>query len=205
MPNRVLAVTANLVERVHCSKCAIENLGAHHASRSRRRKVPGEYCTLWRRAPAASPVGFAGRLFGVSHSVRLPPQCVPASGEALHACVCMSHNADDGAQQQQSYSELYAALARTATRSLALYFSRPVRLFRPSKGAQPSLAKAAHRNLPAYSFPVSGWQSLRGLADSQGQALSPSYLSWLVREHGVCTSRDLCPFHRVSSRSASGW
>ncbi|KAL1944617.1 hypothetical protein VTO73DRAFT_3047 [Trametes versicolor] len=76
----------------------------------------------------------------------------------------MSHNADDGTQQQQSYSELYAAIARTATRSLALYFSRPVRLFRPSK--------------------VSGWQSLRGLADSHGQALSPSYLSWLVREHG---------------------
>ncbi|KAL7283541.1 hypothetical protein ACG7TL_002975 [Trametes sanguinea] len=74
----------------------------------------------------------------------------------------MSDNADDGAQQQSN--SFYAALARTATRSIALYFSRPVRLFRPSK--------------------VSGWHSLRGLADSHGQSLSPSYISWLVKEQG---------------------
>ena len=47
----------------------------------------------------------------------------------------MSPKDDDGAQQQQQANSFYAALARTATRSLALYFSRPVRLFRPSKGA----------------------------------------------------------------------
>ncbi|KAI0636791.1 hypothetical protein C8Q77DRAFT_1154697 [Trametes polyzona] len=76
----------------------------------------------------------------------------------------MSDKAEDGTQQQQQSHSFYAALARTATRSLALYFSRPVRLFRPSK--------------------VSGWHSLRGLADSQGKSLSPSYLSWLVKEHG---------------------
>lgn len=29
---------------------------------------------------------------------------------------------------------VHAAIARTATRSLALFFARPVRLFRPSKG-----------------------------------------------------------------------
>ncbi|KAI0647231.1 hypothetical protein C8Q79DRAFT_925810 [Trametes meyenii] len=75
----------------------------------------------------------------------------------------MSHKAEDGVQQQQSHS-FYAALARTATRSLALYFSRPVRLFRPSK--------------------VSGWHSLRGLADSHGKSLSPSFLQWLVKEQG---------------------
>ncbi|KAI0807399.1 hypothetical protein C8Q74DRAFT_1227462 [Fomes fomentarius] len=74
----------------------------------------------------------------------------------------MSAKDDDGAQQQSS--SFYAALARTATRSLALYFSRPVRLFRPSK--------------------VSGWHSLRGLAQNHGQSLSPQYLSWLVKEHG---------------------
>ncbi|KAI8998473.1 hypothetical protein BD414DRAFT_122326 [Trametes punicea] len=76
----------------------------------------------------------------------------------------MSDNAEDGAQQQQQSNSFYAALARTATRSLALYFSRPVRLFRPSK--------------------VSGWHSLRGLADSHGKSLSPSYISWLVKEQG---------------------
>ncbi|EJF66019.1 hypothetical protein DICSQDRAFT_97718 [Dichomitus squalens LYAD-421 SS1] len=70
---------------------------------------------------------------------------------------------DDNVVQQQSNS-FYAAIARTAARSLALYFSRPVRLFRPSK--------------------VSGWHSLRGLADSHGQSLSPQYISWLVKEHG---------------------
>jgi hypothetical protein len=34
-----------------------------------------------------------------------------------------------------SGNSVYAALGRTMTRSLALYFSRPVRLFRPVKGA----------------------------------------------------------------------
>ncbi|KAI0362316.1 hypothetical protein OH77DRAFT_1515581 [Trametes cingulata] len=76
----------------------------------------------------------------------------------------MSDKAEDGAAQQQQSNSFYAALARTATRSIALYFSRPVRLFRPSK--------------------VSGWHSFRGLADSHGKSLSPSYISWLVKEQG---------------------
>ncbi|EMD38338.1 hypothetical protein CERSUDRAFT_135051 [Gelatoporia subvermispora B] len=66
--------------------------------------------------------------------------------------------------QDQQPNSLYAALARTATRSIALYFSRPVRLFRPSK--------------------VSGWQTLKGLASHHGMALSPRYLAWLVRQQG---------------------
>lgn len=44
----------------------------------------------------------------------------------------MSSTSQDSLQEQAN--SLYAALARTATRSLALYFSRPVRLFRPAKG-----------------------------------------------------------------------
>ncbi|KAG8217387.1 hypothetical protein J3R82DRAFT_5486 [Butyriboletus roseoflavus] len=36
--------------------------------------------------------------------------------------------------QDQQGSPFYAALARTTTRAITLYFSRPVRLFRPSKG-----------------------------------------------------------------------
>lgn len=37
-------------------------------------------------------------------------------------------------------NSVYAALARTATRTAALYFSRPVRLFRPSKGESSTTA-----------------------------------------------------------------
>ncbi|KZT11292.1 uncharacterized protein LAESUDRAFT_720506 [Laetiporus sulphureus 93-53] len=74
----------------------------------------------------------------------------------------MSATSQDGLQDQAS--SFYAALARTATRSLALYFSRPVRLFRPSK--------------------VNGWQSLKNLALHHGRELSPHYISWLVRQQG---------------------
>ncbi|KAH9951956.1 hypothetical protein B0H21DRAFT_6413 [Amylocystis lapponica] len=73
----------------------------------------------------------------------------------------MSNLSEELREQANSF---YAALARTATRSLALYFSRPVRLFRPSK--------------------VSGWQTLKGLASHHGQSLTPQYLSWLVSQHG---------------------
>ena len=44
----------------------------------------------------------------------------------------MSQVDEDG--QVGQGNSLYAALARTLTRSAALYFARPVRLFRPSKG-----------------------------------------------------------------------
>ncbi|PFH50081.1 hypothetical protein AMATHDRAFT_4326 [Amanita thiersii Skay4041] len=60
---------------------------------------------------------------------------------------------------------LQAALARTVTRGIALYFSRPVRLFRPSK--------------------VSGWHTLRGLASHHGTSLTPQYLYGLVRNQGL--------------------
>ncbi|KAH9842717.1 uncharacterized protein C8Q71DRAFT_734085 [Rhodofomes roseus] len=75
----------------------------------------------------------------------------------------MSSTYQDGGLQEQANS-FYAALARTATRSLALYFSRPVRLFRPAK--------------------VNGWQTLKNLALQHGQSLSPRYLSWLVKQEG---------------------
>ncbi|KAH8106765.1 hypothetical protein BXZ70DRAFT_885058 [Cristinia sonorae] len=61
-------------------------------------------------------------------------------------------------------NSFYAAMARTATRGVALYFSRPVRLFRPSK--------------------VSGWQILNGLASQHGQSLTPQYVSNLVQKQG---------------------
>ncbi|EIN07761.1 hypothetical protein PUNSTDRAFT_103860 [Punctularia strigosozonata HHB-11173 SS5] len=68
--------------------------------------------------------------------------------------------------REQSTNSVYAALARTATRSLALYFSRPVRLFRPSK--------------------VNGWQTLRAQALASGvQSITPQYMLSLVRNHGL--------------------
>ncbi|KIY64884.1 hypothetical protein CYLTODRAFT_380285 [Cylindrobasidium torrendii FP15055 ss-10] len=63
-----------------------------------------------------------------------------------------------------SLGNLQAALARTATRSIALYFSRPVRLFRPSK--------------------VSGWHILRGIATKDGHTLNPQFISGLVKNQG---------------------
>ncbi|KAH8117295.1 mitochondrial carrier domain-containing protein [Phellopilus nigrolimitatus] len=71
---------------------------------------------------------------------------------------------DSDGQAEQGNS-LYAALARTLTRSVALYFSRPVRLFRPSK--------------------VSGWMFLQGLASQKGVSLSPKFISHLVKKHGL--------------------
>ncbi|KAH7889837.1 mitochondrial carrier domain-containing protein [Phlebopus sp. FC_14] len=65
---------------------------------------------------------------------------------------------------QDGGNSFYAALARTATRAIALYFSRPVRLFRPSK--------------------VSGWHSLRGHASKHGAALDPQYIRSLIRRQG---------------------
>ncbi|KAJ7273192.1 hypothetical protein C8J57DRAFT_1317099 [Mycena rebaudengoi] len=62
------------------------------------------------------------------------------------------------------HGSFQAAVARTATRAVALYFSRPVRLFRPSK--------------------VSGWHSLRGLAAQDGASLTPTYMKSLVKNQG---------------------
>ncbi|PBK83727.1 hypothetical protein ARMGADRAFT_667164 [Armillaria gallica] len=70
----------------------------------------------------------------------------------------------DVASNKEPLGNLQAALARTATRSLALYFSRPVRLFRPSK--------------------VSGWQTLRGLAEKHGSSLNHRFMSTLVKDQG---------------------
>ncbi|TDL27304.1 hypothetical protein BD410DRAFT_762087 [Rickenella mellea] len=74
----------------------------------------------------------------------------------------MSAGTDGRSEQGSSFK---AAAARTVSRGLALYFSRPVRLFRPSK--------------------VSGWTSLRGAANRDGVSLSPQYISTLVKQHGI--------------------
>ncbi|KAG9318330.1 hypothetical protein JVU11DRAFT_416 [Chiua virens] len=75
------------------------------------------------------------------------------------------HDETPPSNQNQQGSPLYAALARTTTRGIALYFSRPVRLFRPSK--------------------VSGWHSLRGHANRHGTTLSRQYIISLVKSQGV--------------------
>lgn len=78
----------------------------------------------------------------------------------------MPKELDDPTQGGQgATSSTYAAVARTLTRGAALYFSRPVRIFRPSK--------------------ISGWHSLRGLAASDGTSLSPHFVRRLVRTQGL--------------------
>ncbi|KZO99332.1 hypothetical protein CALVIDRAFT_595950 [Calocera viscosa TUFC12733] len=56
------------------------------------------------------------------------------------------------------------ALARTVARAGALYFSRPVRLFRPQK--------------------VSPWAPLRGMASEQGVSFSPMFVIKVFRTQG---------------------
>ncbi|KAF4614937.1 hypothetical protein D9613_002932 [Agrocybe pediades] len=67
--------------------------------------------------------------------------------------------------ENPSNGGIQAAIARTASRSLALYFSRPVRLFRPSK--------------------VNGWHTLKNLAIQQGTTLSYQYITSLVKTRGI--------------------
>ncbi|EUC64896.1 hypothetical protein RSOL_494180 [Rhizoctonia solani AG-3 Rhs1AP] len=66
---------------------------------------------------------------------------------------------------QESSNSLYAALARTAARGAGLYFSRPMRLFRPTK--------------------ISGWTTLRHVAASEGRSLSPAFITNLIRTQGA--------------------
>ncbi|KAJ4488481.1 hypothetical protein J3R30DRAFT_3436065 [Lentinula aciculospora] len=80
----------------------------------------------------------------------------------------MSSHAQNGAESietRESQANFKAAVARTVTRGIALYFSRPVRLFRPSK--------------------ISGWHSLRGLASQEGSALTPGFIKSLVKDQGL--------------------
>ncbi|KAF8636639.1 hypothetical protein AX17_003447 [Amanita inopinata Kibby_2008] len=79
-----------------------------------------------------------------------------------------SNNAQDNLEETFSTGQpgnIQAALARTLSRSITLYFSRPVRLFRPSK--------------------VSGWHSLKGLAAQHGKSLTPQYVCSLVKDQGL--------------------
>ncbi|KAF8317443.1 hypothetical protein DL93DRAFT_571776 [Clavulina sp. PMI_390] len=62
-------------------------------------------------------------------------------------------------------NSLYAGIARSSIRTLALYFSRPVRLFRPSK--------------------ASGWTSLRYAAQRDGASLTPKYITQHIKQHGL--------------------
>lgn len=64
-----------------------------------------------------------------------------------------------------SAANIQAAVSRTLVRGVALYFSRPVRLFRPSK--------------------VSGWHSLRNIATKGNTELSTRFLTSLVKSEGV--------------------
>ncbi|KAG8828945.1 hypothetical protein FRC17_007290 [Serendipita sp. 399] len=67
-------------------------------------------------------------------------------------------------EKSDTSNGIAAALARAVTRGVAVYFSRPVRLFRPSK--------------------VTGWTMLRGSALRDNSALTPQYVLQLIRSQG---------------------
>ncbi|TFK76588.1 hypothetical protein BDN72DRAFT_852853 [Pluteus cervinus] len=71
----------------------------------------------------------------------------------------------DGAIVGNDSGGLQAALARTLTRSIGLYFSRPVRLFRPAK--------------------ISGWHALQHLAQRDGSSFSANYVLSLIKAQGL--------------------
>src|SRR5258707_6331858 len=81
---------------------------------------------------------------------------------------------------------VYAAVARSLTRGAALYFSRPIRLFRPSKSKHPLIYQAIFFfSVIRLASKVSGWQSLRSLAASGGASLNLDFVSQLAKTHGV--------------------
>ena len=93
--------------------------------------------------------------------------------------------ASDYATKDQGNS-FYTAFARTTSRALALYFSRPVRLFRPTKGTVLDPFQSSRTSLTFFYFSlVSGWALLHGLASSSGTSLSPQFLNSFVKQHGV--------------------
>ncbi|KIO27097.1 hypothetical protein M407DRAFT_233550 [Tulasnella calospora MUT 4182] len=67
-------------------------------------------------------------------------------------------------QSSDVFSSVSGALGRSLTRALALYFARPVRLFRPSK--------------------VTGWMTLQSAAARHNTSLSPQYLTLLIKTEG---------------------
>ena len=93
-------------------------------------------------------------------------------------------SAGDGRKESQG-SSVYTALAQTTSRALALYFSRPARLFRPAKG----LHLLVVQEQLIGTTTVSGWHSLKGQALQSGTSLNGEYLYDLVKKQGVSRSR----------------
>ena len=83
---------------------------------------------------------------------------------------------------------VYAAVARSLTHGAVLYFSRPIRLFRPSKSKHPHVQPIdiiIFAQWSDFASEVSGWQSLRSLAASGGGSLNLDFVSRLVKAQGV--------------------
>ena len=87
--------------------------------------------------------------------------------------------------QAQGNNAITAAIARTLARSAALYFSRPVRLFRPAKGTSIPLGRLIICPLLHEFLEVSGWSSLKGLATRDGREVDARFIRELVNAKGV--------------------
>ena len=75
---------------------------------------------------------------------------------------------DSSSSAQSRQNDLFAAVTRSVLRGVALYFSRPVRLFRPVK--------------------TSGWTSLQHAAARDGVPLSPKFVAGLIKRYGVSSA-----------------
>lgn len=90
-------------------------------------------------------------------------------------------------------------MARTATRTIALYFSRPVRLFRPTKGNRPGKLERSVLIWTILCVAVSGWHTLKNLAMQQGTTVTFQYFTSLIKARGVQSpsTSHLSPFNFV--------
>ena len=93
-----------------------------------------------------------------------------------------------GSTVKENTNGLAAAVARALARGAAVYFSRPVRLFRPTKGMTTDISVSNYLFLIyiwIFALPVSGWTSLRGAALRDGASLTPKYILNLIKSEGV--------------------
>lgn len=98
----------------------------------------------------------------------------------------MSDVERDGKIEQGS--SLYAALAHTATRTAALYFSRPVRLFRPSKGGGLSID---------YSYYLSNLDCLSEWLDISSKSRIPEWCIPYTSVHAPIDKAAWCMYHKI--------
>lgn len=99
---------------------------------------------------------------------------------------CPSISISSSLDTQEQTNPYYAAIARTFTRSLALYFSRPVRLFRPSKGATSQPTRRATILTCAHVHITSQWLANFKEPFHSAWSLIDTTVSYMVGSQSRC-------------------